>query len=151
MRRSPAFTLVEIMIVVAVIALLAVLALPSFLRARRRSQDTLFINEMRIATNAFAMYAADNNTYPANTTVGVLPAGMDSYFGATFDFTAATPIGGNWDWSNRKTGNFIGVCVVNPTCDITQLQDIDMMFDDGNLTTGGFFAVSSSRYISILE
>ena len=151
MRRASAFTLVEIMIVVAVIALLAALALPSLLHARRRSQNTLFINEMRIATNAFALYAQENNSYPPNTSPGILPPGMSGYFGATFDFSAPTPIGGNWDWANRKTGNVIGVSVVNPTCDITQLQEIDAMMDDGNLATGGFFEVAANRYISVLE
>ncbi len=151
MRRAPAFTLVEIMIVVAIISLLAVLALPSFLHARRRAQNTLFINEMRVTCNAFQLYAQENNSYPPNVAPGVLPPGMSTYFGPNFDFSASTPIGGNWDWANRKAGNFIGVSVFNPSSDITQLQEIDAMMDDGNLATGGFVQAAASRYISILE
>lgn len=41
------FTLVEIMIVVAIIGLLAAIAIPSFVRARARSQATACINNMR--------------------------------------------------------------------------------------------------------
>lgn len=151
MRRSSAFTLIEIMIVVSIISLLVLIALPSFLRARQRAQETLFVNEMRVASNAFALYAQEHNGYPANTTVGALPDEMQTYFGPTFDFTAPTPIGGNWDWANRKIGNVIGVCVVNPTCTLQALQEIDTMCDDGNLATGGFQQVASNRYISILE
>ena len=44
MRRSGnAFTLVELMVVVAIICVLAILALPGFLRARQRTQNTKFI------------------------------------------------------------------------------------------------------------
>jgi prepilin-type N-terminal cleavage/methylation domain-containing protein len=41
------FTLVEIMIVVAIIAVLATIAVPSFLRARQRAQGTSILNELR--------------------------------------------------------------------------------------------------------
>jgi prepilin-type N-terminal cleavage/methylation domain-containing protein len=151
MRRDFAFTLVEIMIVVSIIALLALFALPSILRARQRSQNTRFINALRVATDAFQTYAIENNGYPANTTPGVLPAGMSSYFGPSFDFTAPTPIGGQWDWSNRKVSTVIGVSVVNPTVDDTQLQEIDAMIDDGDLSQGAFIKVSSNRYLMVIE
>ena len=42
--------MVEIMIVVPVIALLAVMALPSFLRARQHAQDAKFVNALRVAS-----------------------------------------------------------------------------------------------------
>ena len=105
MRRDSAFTLVEIMIVVAVIALRALLALPSFLRARERAQNARFINELRIATNAFETYAAEYNGYPPDTNRAVLPAVMTTYFGPTFNWNAKTPIGGKWDWDNQRYGN----------------------------------------------
>jgi len=55
------FTLVEIMIVVAIIALLASIAVPGFLRARKRSQASRVINDLRLLDGAIDMYAIENN------------------------------------------------------------------------------------------
>jgi prepilin-type N-terminal cleavage/methylation domain-containing protein len=58
-RRS-GFTLVEIMIVVAIIALLAAIAVPSFLRARKRSQATATLETLRLLDGAKDQYAIEN-------------------------------------------------------------------------------------------
>jgi prepilin-type N-terminal cleavage/methylation domain-containing protein len=56
-----AFTLVEIMIVVAIIALLAAIAVPGFLRARKRSQATRILNDLRMIDSAVDQYAIETN------------------------------------------------------------------------------------------
>ena len=53
------FTLVEIMIVVAIIALLAAIAVPGFLRARKRSQASKIINDLRLIDSAVDQYAIE--------------------------------------------------------------------------------------------
>lgn len=55
------FTLVEIMIVVAIIALLAAIAVPGFLRARKRSQASRVVNDLRLIDAAVDQYAIENN------------------------------------------------------------------------------------------
>jgi prepilin-type N-terminal cleavage/methylation domain-containing protein len=55
------FTLVEIMIVVAIIALLASIAVPGFLRARKRSQASRIINDLRLIDSAIDQYAIEDN------------------------------------------------------------------------------------------
>jgi prepilin-type N-terminal cleavage/methylation domain-containing protein len=57
--KQSGFTLVEIMIVVAVIALLAAITVPSFLRARKRSQASFVKNDLRLIDDAVAQYAVD--------------------------------------------------------------------------------------------
>lgn len=59
LRRG--FTLVEIMIVVAIIALLAAIAVPNFLRARKRSQATRLLNDLRVLDYALDRYALETN------------------------------------------------------------------------------------------
>lgn len=60
-HKRGGFTLVEIMIVVAIIALLAAIAVPGFLRARKRSQASRIINDLRLIDSAVDQYAIENN------------------------------------------------------------------------------------------
>jgi prepilin-type N-terminal cleavage/methylation domain-containing protein len=53
------FTLVEIMIVVAIIALLASIAIPNFLRSRKRSQATQVLEDLRLIDAAIDQYAIE--------------------------------------------------------------------------------------------
>ncbi|HTG43358.1 MAG TPA: prepilin-type N-terminal cleavage/methylation domain-containing protein [Verrucomicrobiae bacterium] len=69
-NKHAGFTLVEIMIVVAIIALLAAIAVPGFLRARKRSQASKIINDLRLIDAAVDQYAIENNK-STNTIVPV--------------------------------------------------------------------------------
>ena len=60
-RSRSAFTLVEIMIVVAIIALLASIAVPGFLRARKRAQAGRVLNDLRLIDAAIDQYAIETN------------------------------------------------------------------------------------------
>jgi prepilin-type N-terminal cleavage/methylation domain-containing protein len=62
LRRSSkaGFTLVELMIVVAVIGLLAAIAIPSYVRARTQSQTTACISNLRRIDDACQEWALDN-------------------------------------------------------------------------------------------
>jgi prepilin-type N-terminal cleavage/methylation domain-containing protein len=59
--KRAGFTLVEIMIVVAIIALLAAIAVPGFLRARKRSQATRILNDLRMIDSAVDQYAIETS------------------------------------------------------------------------------------------
>ena len=68
-KRRGGFTLVEIMIVVAIIALLAAIAVPGFLRARKRSQASKVLNDLRLIDSAVDQYAIENNKRAGDTVV----------------------------------------------------------------------------------
>jgi type II secretory pathway pseudopilin PulG len=55
------------MIVVAIIALLAAIAVPGFLRARKRSQATAILNDARVIGGAIDQYSIENNMTGSNT------------------------------------------------------------------------------------
>ena len=57
--RTSAFTLVEIMIVVAIIGLLAAIAIPNFVRVRSQAQSNACINNLRLIDAAKQQWALD--------------------------------------------------------------------------------------------
>lgn len=66
MKKYRGFTLVEIMIVVAIIALLAAVAIPNFIKSRRETRKSACINNMRVIDNAIQQYLLANDLSDSN-------------------------------------------------------------------------------------
>ena len=64
MRATAAFTLIELLIVVAIIAILAAIAVPNFLEAQTRAKVSRVKSDMRTTATGLELYRVDNNDYP---------------------------------------------------------------------------------------
>ena len=70
--RKAGFTLVEIMIVVAIIGLLAAIAIPNFIKARATSQQNACINNLRQIDGAINEWALETGQANGATVGGVM-------------------------------------------------------------------------------
>lgn len=92
MRKG--FTLVEIMIVVAIIALLAAIAIPNLLRARLNANDSAAKASLQALVTAVESYAAATGSYPTSIS-GDLVNASPPYLNE--DLTSSDPHGYNFE------------------------------------------------------
>jgi type II secretory pathway pseudopilin PulG len=60
-KCNRAFTLLEVMIIVALIGLLAVMAMPAFMKVRKQAQGKRIVNDARVIDTAIDAWAMENN------------------------------------------------------------------------------------------
>ena len=92
--QNRGFTLVEVMIVVAIIALLAAIAIPNLLRARVNAHDSMAQTALKSISTAMETYASTENRYPPDISslLGITPPylSVDYFTGIHSGFTFNT-------------------------------------------------------------
>lgn len=65
-NKSTGFTFIEIMVVMAIVAMLISIALPRYFEGLKRSQEAVLKEDLSVMRKAIDHYYADKNIYPAN-------------------------------------------------------------------------------------
>src|SRR5580658_5452999 len=112
-NRKAGFTLVEIMIVVAIIGLLAAIAIPNFVKARTTSQQNACINNLRLIDSSKQQWALEQRQTSSNTPLG---SDLQPYLGRGNNGELPTcPVDPQNSFTTSYTPNNIGV---PPVCQI---------------------------------
>ncbi|MDO5561830.1 MAG: prepilin-type N-terminal cleavage/methylation domain-containing protein [bacterium] len=68
-KKFAAFTLIELMVVIAIIALLAVVGITSYATALKKARDSKKMSDIENIAQALVLYRSDNGSYPVTSTV----------------------------------------------------------------------------------
>src|SRR5271154_2634684 len=110
-KMEQGFTLVEIMIVVAIIALLAAIAIPNLLRARMTSNDALAKATLRAISTAAESYGTSNN--------GQYPTAESQLTGATPPYLNTAYCANSQANSNAGLAGYVYTCTPMSTAGYT--------------------------------
>ncbi len=92
-RGEKGFTLIELMIVIAIIGILAAVAIPNFLSARGKAQDAAAKGTLEAMKTALEMYMASQGYYPqpADDALAALETAMSDDWPSNIDRTSTNP------------------------------------------------------------
>ena len=117
--KRQGFTLVEIMIVVAIIGLLAAIAIPNFVKARTTSQQNACINNLRLIDSSKQQWALEHRKVATDSPQG---SDLQPYLGRGNNGELPTcPVDSTSLFANSYTPNVVGT---PPVCQVVSSTHI---------------------------
>lgn len=123
MQSKRAFSLIEVLVVIAVIGILAAVVMASLNSARESARLAKAEQELRSIFNAAALYHNEHDAYPADVGRG-MPGGLEEYMPEGVWEDAPWP-DTYYDWDNWDDGEVIQIsikCATDETCTFTGVE-----------------------------
>ncbi|MGV8152998.1 MAG: prepilin-type N-terminal cleavage/methylation domain-containing protein [Alkaliphilus sp.] len=103
-NNKKGFTLIELIIVIAIIAILMIIAVPRFAGFTDRAEDRMAESNLEMVQNLVAVYRAENGTFPASADFAALIAHFLSL--DYIDTATAADLSLNTNWKNDTIATY---------------------------------------------
>jgi type IV pilus assembly protein PilA len=150
-----AFSILELMVVIAIISVLAAIAIPAYLSHRDKAKITHIASDLRNFRDGFMVYVAENGCFPPDSHNDA-PYNLKNGYG-TEDYL---PIqawitepywGGFYNWEGLDNYPYAGISLYGTTASQSIMTKLDRVLDNGDLSTGVFRKTPNGRYTYIVQ
>ena len=129
------FTLLEMMVVVAIIAILAGILIPNFTRARAQAATSACMGNIKMIATALELYYTDNQKYPAASDAAVSTLGLTGYLNQIPVDPAANTAGAEYKVTTENAADSGGVAGYQIWCPGTHDPATLTKINGGSVTT----------------
>ena len=149
-RRRVAFTLIEILMSLTIVALLASIAVPKYRDIRRRATATQILGDYDVVRHAVLSFYVDSSYFPPEQGKGVVPNTLKNYLPNGFKMKKP-----QWEldyenWSSKgtkwtKTGVVIGLSFTTPDSNLGRTA-MKLMGNTPSVTVGSRYTLLISAF-----
>ena len=155
-RLGPSgFTLAEVMTVIAILGILSAIAIPNYIKYRKKSKLTEIVSNLKNFEKGFIAYGLEEGGFPDDCHTDDGPYGLPNTVIEKYIRTDAwakpTALGGRYNWEGPNLYGYAGISIDDPTASQNDFRLLDSLLDDGDLSQGKFRITPNDRYTYLIR